>query len=162
MVGSLTLISWGTTLITSVHHLKSEANWMKMWVVSTLFRLIRRYLFISPAKTQPIKWPVYQCMRQHRRFQRMWCYLAGTARLFSSCSKNSIFAVDEHNTENVTSGYHHRYHFQGQLQNGKLRKTPWWIYLNLNWAYCIYVGLLRISHFIIFCQWFIQTDVKVS
>ena len=33
---ALTLISWGTTLISSVQHWSSEANWMKMWVESTL------------------------------------------------------------------------------------------------------------------------------
>ena len=28
----LTLISWGTQLMTSVQHWSSDANWMKMWV----------------------------------------------------------------------------------------------------------------------------------
>ena len=31
-------------------------------------------------------------------------------RLFSSSSKNQIFAVDEYNTENVRTGYYFRYH----------------------------------------------------
>ena len=43
---------------------------------SILFRLI---LFISPDKTQPIEWPVYQCMRQRHGFQGTLCCLAGTA-----------------------------------------------------------------------------------
>ena len=41
----------------------------------------------------------------------------GPTQLFSSCSKNSIFAADEHNTENVRSGFHYRYHLQGQFQD---------------------------------------------
>ena len=48
---ALTLISRGTTLITSVQHWCSEADWVKIWVEATLFRLILRYLFISPDKT---------------------------------------------------------------------------------------------------------------
>ena len=48
----------------------------------------------------------------------------GTTQLFSSCSKNSIFAADEHNHENVRSGFHYRYHLQGQFQDVRLRKRP--------------------------------------
>ena len=44
-------------------------------------------------------------------------------RLFSSCPKNPIFAVDGHNTENVRPGFHYRYHLQGQI-SGRLRKHP--------------------------------------
>ena len=47
---ALTLISWGTTLISSVQHWSSEANWMKMRVESTLFHLFVLYLFIYPIK----------------------------------------------------------------------------------------------------------------
>ena len=46
---------------------------------SIFFRLILGYLFISPDKTQPIEWPVYQCMRQRQGFQGTLCCLAGTA-----------------------------------------------------------------------------------
>ena len=47
----LTLISWGTTLISSVQHWSSEANWMKMWVESALFHLFLLHLFILSDKT---------------------------------------------------------------------------------------------------------------
>ena len=76
---ALTLISWGATLITSVQPWSSEANWMKMWVESTLFRVIHQHLFILLNKTEPIEWPVCQCLRQHRGFQRTLRYLAQTA-----------------------------------------------------------------------------------
>ena len=46
----------------------------------------------------------------------------GPTQLFSSCSKNSIFAADEHNTENVSDGFHYYYHLQGQFQDIRLRK----------------------------------------
>ena len=48
---ALTLISWGTTLISLVQHWSSEENWMKMWVESTLFHLFLLYLFILSDKT---------------------------------------------------------------------------------------------------------------
>ena len=48
---ALTLISWGTTLISSVQHWSSEANWMKMWVGSALFHLFLLHLFILSDKT---------------------------------------------------------------------------------------------------------------
>ena len=54
---ALTLISWGTTLISSVQHWSSEANWMKMWVESTLFHLFLLYLFILSDKPWPIECP---------------------------------------------------------------------------------------------------------
>ena len=48
----------------------------------------------------------------------------GTTQLFSSYSKNSIFAADEHNHENVRSGFHYRCYLQGQFQDVRLRKRP--------------------------------------
>ena len=74
---ALTLIYWGATLITSVQHCNFEAKSIKMWIEPTLFRLIS--CFISLNKAQPIEWPVFQCMRHRKGFQRTWCYLAGTA-----------------------------------------------------------------------------------
>ena len=63
-----------------------------------------------------------------------WCDSIFCIQLFPSRSKNLIFAVDEHNTENVRSGYH--YDFQWQFQDR--RQTPLMIYLGFNWAYCIH------------------------
>ena len=71
-LNELTLMSWGTTLISSVQPLKL---WCKMgenvrWI--NTFSHFLLYLFILSNKTEPIEWPVCG------GFPRTLCYFAGT------------------------------------------------------------------------------------